>query len=77
MLGLRTARLINQLLNHHNFSLELERLSSYSHSWRAGAREDNVREVCYGSHRIQQVQRGIAGDSYGSHRTHQLKETVL
>ena len=65
MLGLRTKRLINQLLNLHNFSLELERLSSYSHSRRAGAREDTEREVCAGSHRIQFSARGIAGDSTG------------
>ena len=60
-MGLRTARLINQLLNPHNFSLESERLRSYSQSWRAGAREDTVREVCAGSHRIQIS----AGDSTG------------
>ena len=51
-LGLKTKRLIDQLLNLHNFSLETERQSSYSHSWRAGAREDTVREVCAGSHWI-------------------------
>ena len=72
-LGLRTARLINQLLNLHNFSLELERLSSYSHSWRAGAREDTVREVCAGSHRIQFSAKRDRRRFHGSHRTHQAK----
>ena len=76
-LGLEIERLIDQLLNLHNFSLELERLNSYSHSWRAGVREDTVREVCDGSHRIQTKALGIAGDSYGSHRTHQPINTVL
>ena len=69
-LGLRTKRLIDQLLNLQNFSLESERLSSYSHSWRVGAPEDTVREICDGSHQIQSSARGIAGHSYVSHRIH-------
>ena len=51
-LGLRTKILINELLNLHNFLLESEQQSSYSHTWRAGAREDTVREVCDGSQQI-------------------------
>ena len=77
MLGCRTKSLNDELLNLHNFSLESERTSSYSLSWRAGAREDTVREVCDGSHRIQTSPRGIAREFYVSHRTHQLKDTVL
>ena len=77
MLGFRTKSLNDELLNLHNFSLESERTSSYSLSWRAGTREDTVREVCDGSHRIQTSPRGIAREFYVSHRTHQLKDTVL
>ena len=76
-LGLRTARLINLLLNLHNFSLESERLSSYSHSWRAGAREDTVREVCTDHIGSKSVQRGIAGDSTGHIGPIKPKDTVL
>ena len=62
-----------QLLNLHNFSLQLERLSSYSHSWRAGARADTVREVCAGSHRIQFSEKRNRRRFHGSHRAHQAK----
>ena len=75
-LGLRTKRLIIQLLNLQNFSLELERLSNYSHSWGAGAREDTVMKFCDGSQQIQTSVKGGCRRSYGSHRTHQSKDTV-
>ena len=49
----------------------------YSHSWRAGAREDTVREVCAGSHRIQFSAKRNRRRFHGTHRTHQPKDTVL
>ena len=73
-LGLRTKRLINQLLNLHNFSLESERLSSYSHSWRAGAREDTVREVCSGSHRIEFSAKRNRRRFHGSQKIQSFKQ---
>ena len=66
-------RLITQLLNLHYFSLKSEQLSSYSHSWRAGAREDTVRKVCVGLHRIQISAKRDRRRFHGSHRTHQAK----
>ena len=75
-LGLRTARPTN-FPHLHNFSLESERISSYSHCWRAGARENSEREICAGSHRIHSNVKRDRKRFHGSHRTHQPKKNSL